>query len=290
MNRKQKILFIVNPISGGIKIDGFEKTVQKHLDLSKFEYQIYKTSGPHDATKKAEACAEKFDIIVAVGGDGTINEVAQALVGRKTALGIIPKGSGNGFANNFSIPHDPTKALKHINNANQLKIDTATFNSQFFLNVAGLGFDAHIANAFDTFGSRGFISYARLTLREFFKYVPKEYEITIDGEKLNKRAFLVTIANSTQFGNNAFISPLSKIDDGLLEVVILEPLNILQTILVGIHIFNKTIHRSKYCTTLSGKEIYIKAAEQIAQIDGEPTTSQLINHVNILPGSLNMIV
>ncbi|MFY0625211.1 MAG: diacylglycerol kinase family lipid kinase [Reichenbachiella sp.] len=290
MTEKKKILFIVNPISGGKTLKNLEYEISQNLDLDTFDYSIYFTTGRGDAIKKASNSAKSNDIIVAVGGDGTINEIAQGLIGTQTALAIIPKGSGNGFSNYFNIPHNPSKAIKKLNGLKIKEIDTATFNHQLFLSVAGMGFDATVAHAFDTFGKRGFLSYAWLTLREFINFKPSTYQIEIDGNLIEEDAFLITAANSNQFGNKAYIAPNAVIDDGLLELVIIKPFRFWQAPSIVYHLFNGSIQNCKLCQNLQGHKITIKSSDLIAQIDGELTTAESINTIEISASSLKMVV
>ena len=167
MLSKKKILFIVNPISGAKKKIPIEHLVQKHLNADLFKPEISFTTSRGDATALSkQAVRDGFEIVVAVGGDGTINEVAQGLIGSSLSLAVIPRGSGNGFANYFKIPHDPIEAIQVINKVQSRKIDTGTLNGKLFLSVAGLGFDARVSTAFDVFGKRGLISYMYISLRE----------------------------------------------------------------------------------------------------------------------------
>ena len=149
-NSRKKILFIVNPISGTRGNISLENLLSQHLDDELFDWEVYFTKGRTDATLKAKDAVYKgVDIVAAVGGDGTINEVAQGIVGTDAFMAIIPNGSGNGFANYFNISHDPAQAIKKINKLKSKTIDTGRFNGQLFLTVAGLGFDAQVAHAFD---------------------------------------------------------------------------------------------------------------------------------------------
>ena len=176
MSSKEKILFIVNPISGTRGKLLIEDLIQQSLDLHRFEPQIHNTTGRGDATLAAKkATLDGFKIAVAVGGDGTINEVAQGLLDSDTVLGVIPRGSGNGFANYFNIPKKPEKAISLLNKGTIQTIDTGSLNDRLFLSVCGLGFDAHVSREFDNFGSRGLLSYVWISFKEFFKYRPGTY-------------------------------------------------------------------------------------------------------------------
>jgi len=273
MSETKKILFIVNPISGVKKKISIEDLVATHLDQDIYAYHIHFTTCRGDAIiQSKKAVANKFDIVVAVGGDGTINEVAQGLVNTKVALGVIPRGSGNGFANYFNIPHDPIKAIEVINQSRSNLIDTGTFNDKLFLSVAGLGFDAKVSAAFDVFGRRGLLSYMYISAREYFSFKANNYTIELNGRTIETKAFLLTAANSSQFGNNAFIAPNAKIDDGLLDFVIIKPSNFFSSLIISLRMFNGTLHKSKYCEIHQSNKIRIIHDDNVAQIDGEPVT------------------
>lgn len=290
MPPKKKILFIVNPISGGKKKIPLEQLVDNHLDKNIFDFQIYFTTSRGDAVIQSKKAVEKgIDIVVAVGGDGTINEVAQGLLGSNAALAVIPRGSGNGFANYFKIPHNPVGALNIINRAKSKRIDVGKLNGKLFLSVAGLGFDACVSTAFDVFGKRGLLSYIYIALREYFKFQPKLYTIEADGVRIETKAFLLTVANSSQYGNNAFIAPNALIDDGFLDLVILKPTDVFNALLVSLRMFNGTLHKSKFCQVVRIKRAKIFHQDFEAQIDGEPIQVDKETAIEVFPSALNVI-
>ncbi|MEQ6121114.1 diacylglycerol kinase family protein [Reichenbachiella sp. MALMAid0571] len=290
MAERKKILFIVNPISGVKKKISIDDLVKTHLDHNQYVYKIHFTTSRGDAiVQSKKAVADNYDVVVAVGGDGTINEVAQGLINSNVALGVIPRGSGNGFANYFKIPHDPIKAIEVINRPNSSLIDTGTFNDKLFLSVAGLGFDARVSAAFDVFGRRGLLSYIYISAREYFRFQAKSYSIELNDLTIKTRAFLLTAANSSQFGNNAFIAPNAKIDDGLLDFVIIKPANIFNALIISIRMFNGTLHKSKYCEIYKTDKIKITHEDNVAQIDGEPVTIPSQTTISLKSKSLWMI-
>ncbi|MFY0654194.1 MAG: diacylglycerol kinase family lipid kinase [Cyclobacteriaceae bacterium] len=287
MSNKKKILFVVNPISGVKKKISVETLLDQHLDSNKFDHKIHYTTCRGDAIEQSKkAVAGGIDAVVAVGGDGTINEVAQGLIHTNVPLGIIPRGSGNGFANYFRIPHDPVGAIEVINKSNTQTIDTGLMNDKLFLSVAGLGFDARVATAFDSFSQRGLLSYMYISALEYFKFKAKKYSIDINGSTIKSDAFLLTAANSSQFGNNAYISPEAKIDDGLLDLVILKPANPISALGVSLRLFKGTLHKSKYCEIHRTKELTISHIDTEAQIDGEPILVSEKTSISIQPSSL----
>ena len=290
MSKKKKILFIVNPISGTKKKFPIDDLIDTHLDQSQYAYKIHFTTCRGDAIiESKKAVADNYEVVIAVGGDGTINEVAQGLVNSNVALGVIPRGSGNGFANYFKIPHDPKKAIEVINKSNASLIDTGSFNDKLFLSVAGLGFDARVSAAFDVFGRRGLLSYMYISAREYFSFRAKSYTIELNDRTIDTKAFLLTAANSSQFGNNAYIAPNAKIDDGLLDFVIIKPSNIFSSMIISFRMFNGTLHKSKYCEIYQSDKIRITHKDNIAQIDGEPVSIPNQTTIRMHAKSLLMI-
>ena len=219
---KKRVLFIVNPKSGIGKHKTVEKSVKSDLNKSIFDYHFEYTKYPHHATEIAVEQRVNYDIIVAVGGDGTVNEVASALVGHSTALAIIPSGSGNGLARHLNIPLKINKAIQVINDHKIIKIDSIKINDRYSVNVSGIGFDAYISHLFSKSKRRGPLSYIQLISREFTSYKSASYTLEIDGVKIATDAFLISFANSSQYGNNVQIAPNAMIDDGFIDVCIIK--------------------------------------------------------------------
>ncbi|TSA25773.1 MAG: YegS/Rv2252/BmrU family lipid kinase, partial [Bacteroidetes bacterium] len=212
----ERILFIINPVSGTghqeKRQEKIEEVIEKYLDKSRFSHQVVNTEEKGQASRLARhAVLEGVSIVVAVGGDGTVNEVGQSLVNTTTALAIIPTGSGNGLARHLGLPMQFRRAIEVINHGNRKKIDTATLNGSLFVNVAGVGFDAHVARKFDQTSKRGFFSYFHIATSSYKLYKPKKYTITIDGQTIQRRALLISFANSSQFGNQATIAPHASV-------------------------------------------------------------------------------
>ena len=288
----KKILFIVNPISGTQKKKRIEKWIEEGLDKSQFRSSIIHTTHAGHATEISKKAVEDgVDIIVAVGGDGTVNEVGQTLIGSSTALGIVPTGSGNGLARHLKIPFNFTKAINVINKGNVRKIDTATVNDKVFLSVAGVGYDAFVARKFSKAAKRGFISYFRIITAEYPKYTPKKYELEIDGKKITRRALLVTFANSNQFGNNTSIDPKATIDDGYIDVCIVRRIPLLLIPFYVPLLFTKTFHRTHYIEIIKAKEVRIvRKKGKTIHFDGDPFKMSKTLDMKINPLSLNIIV
>ena len=288
---KIKALFIVNPFSGVGRQKGIEKYLAKNLDQSKFEFSLVYTERPHHATELCEDAIKKsFNLIVAVGGDGTVNEVARPLVGTNIPMGIIPSGSGNGLARHLKIPIDPNKAIRLLNYFNSKKIDTVEVNDQFFVSIAGVGFDAFVAKKFAGQKRRGFFKYAQISLSEYFRYRPKKFTLTIDGRKLEKTALFISIANSDQFGYNTSISPKAKIDDGMIDICIMKKVPMWKTIFLAPLLFSRKIDRSSYLEIIRVREVEIMQTNMHINLDGESVKMSKSLHFKVQPKSLTVVV
>ncbi|MDB4924335.1 diacylglycerol kinase family protein [Mucilaginibacter sp.] len=285
---KRKTLFIINPISGGKKKDGVPQLIGKYLDV---EATIVFTNRVSHASEVAASAINNYDLIVAVGGDGTVNEVASALVGSNAVLGIIPCGSGNGLARFLGIPMDMQQAIEHLNTGRIATIDSAQANGKPFFNMAGMGFDAHISEVFAHGKKRGFITYIKSSLQEILKYRPQTYHLEIDGIKHSYKAFMLSFANSSQYGNNAHISPQASVQDGLIDVCIIKPFPLYRFPELGIRMFTKTTSGSKFVEIIKGRHIIIKRdTPGPMHLDGEPEMTGNEVEINVLPGSLKVIV
>ncbi|MCK5538997.1 MAG: diacylglycerol kinase family lipid kinase, partial [Bacteroidales bacterium] len=228
---------------------------------------------------------------VAVGGDGTMNEVSQGLIKTQTTLGIIPTGSGNGLARYLKIPLSIDKAILNINKLDIKLIDTVEINNYHFVNMAGVGFDGHISHKFAEHGKRGVYPYFKLSVKEFFKYKAKKYRIKIDGEKFKKRAFVISIANSSEYGFEAHIAPRAIIDDGLIDVTLIEKFPAHAAPNLGLKLFTKRIEKNKYTQLFRGKKITIKHKNPIlGHMDGEPINFGKKLKIKIHEKSLRVIV
>jgi len=287
----KRICFIVNPISGIGKQKVIEKLIDERLDHTKFEYEItYTKAAKHAMELAAKAAADQFDIVVAVGGDGSVNETAAGLIGTQTAMAIIPTGSGNGLARHLGIPLNLKKALEVINAGYETVIDSVQLNEHIFVNVAGIGFDAHIGWEFAKFGKRGFSSYLKIISREFPRYKAQDVELIIDGKSSIKKAFLISFANGSQWGNNAYIAPAADCRDGLIDIAILKDFNLLSAISIGYRLFKKTIHKSAALETIKAKEVIVRQPGTIAHIDGEPIETGNELRIKVNPLSLRIII
>jgi len=281
----------VNPISGVGKQKVVPKWVQSMLDPELYTYDIVYTEAPRHAIELAkQAATEKVDIVAIVGGDGSVNEAGSALLFSQTALAIIPTGSGNGLALHLGIPTQPQQAIAMLNTHKKTKIDTGTLNGIPFIGVAGIGFDAHIAHEFAQFGKRGFFSYFKIILKEYMKYEEDEYAVESPNTNIKANAFLLTVANSSQYGNRATIAPTARLDDGHLKLCLLRKFPWYAAPFVAFRLFNKSIHRSKYMHILDDTEFRIEMHNDRAHVDGEPLVLEESLDVKIVPASLTVVV
>lgn len=291
---KKKIIFIINPISGHHNKNNFPNLVEKHIDKNQYEYSIVFTEYAGHATELTKkAIEDDFDYIAAVGGDGTINEVAKCLIGKRQILVIVPLGSGNGLARHLELPFKPERLISEVINKGKVyKIDTAVMNDIPFISIAGIGFDALIADYFAKDENRGFITYAKLVTEKYPNYRQKEYTLILDDEKtIECKPFFVTFANSSQFGYNAEISPKASVQDGLIDVCIFKKPTILEVPIVATYFLAKQIDKSNFIDIYKAKKIrVIRKVAEVANIDGEAVEMSKDITVEINPLSLNVLL
>ncbi|MBC7389752.1 MAG: diacylglycerol kinase family lipid kinase [Opitutaceae bacterium] len=286
---KKKVLFIINPISGGKNKDKIPALIENTLDKNQFDITITFTKAPGHARELA--AQPGFDYYIAVGGDGTLNEVASQLINTEACMGILPMGSGNGLARHMGINMNIEKAILQINTAKIVKIDTCTVNGKPFINMAGVGFDAHIGKLFAESTGRGFKTYVVQTLTEFKNYQSQKYKINYGGKEIVSDAFLLSFANSSQYGNNAYIAPDADIKDGMLDICLMKPFKVMDVLSIGFRLFNKTIKQSKYLQTIQAKEFTVtREQEGVAHLDGEPMIFGKQLDIKVLSASLKLLV
>jgi diacylglycerol kinase (ATP) len=269
---KRRFRFIINPISGGKNKTLIPERIRNLIQNENIDAEIIVSKNSDDTIYQAkDAVIKNFDAVIAVGGDGTINNIATQLINQKTALGIIPMGSGNGLSRALNIPFNLKKAIGKVLNGKIKKIDTGLINDIAFVNLAGVGFDAHVAGKFHSSVSRGLLNYVKITISEFNNYKPRTYNIVYDGVERKISAFLITVNNGTQFGNNAYTAPNALLDDGLLNVMIIHKCSWYNIPSLAIRLFTKTIAKHPNVESFSTKSISIKRAEnELVNIDGEP--------------------
>lgn len=292
MNSKKRIIFIVNPISGTHGKEAIIKIVEEKIDHEKYDYAICRTQYAGHAEELARQAAEKStDIVVAIGGDGTINEIGRALVHTNTALGIIPCGSGNGLARHLRIPMETSGAIHLLNEGFQKEIDYGIIDGHPFFCTCGVGFDAFVSLKFAHSGKRGLLSYLENTLHESLTYSPETYEIENSTGTVKYKAFLIACANASQYGNNAYIAPQASLTDGMMDITILEPFTVLDVPSLSFQLFNKTIDQNSRIKTMKDKKIVIRRSKEgVFHFDGDPIMGGKTLEVEIISRGLKIIV
>ncbi|MEZ4827173.1 MAG: YegS/Rv2252/BmrU family lipid kinase [Bacteroidia bacterium] len=288
-----KTLFLINPGSGRKRNTG--KTIQ-------IIGEVYQEAGiPFEARLIDFSCLnltlenairEGVKNIFAVGGDGTVNAIGTRLIHREVNFGVIPKGSGNGYARNLGFSTHTRLAIGQSLDAFSIKVDTGRFNDRPFLNVAGVGLDAEVAWHFSMGKSRGFVPYAKSSADRLLAYQPEDYSVTIDG---NPHVFHnimgIAIANGTQWGYDAKISPEAKITDGMLDIIVVHKFPLLKAGLIVGKLFSGQLRDSRYVEVFKGRHIFISRAHAgPAQIDGEPIDAAAEIEVQIVDKSLNVLL
>lgn len=291
---KEKILFIVNPISGHKNKKNFPSLVESLLDKEKYDYSISWTEyGGHAKELAREAIASGVDVIVAVGGDGTINEIGTAMLGAEQTFAIVPCGSGNGLARHLQIPLKAEKVITEvINKGVKSKIDTASINGVPFISIGGVGFDAIIADYFAKDPNRGLKTYVKLVTERYFKFQPEKYHLILDDDtEIDCEPLFISFANSNQFGNNAVVSPHASLNDGLLDVCVFKKPSFISIPDVAVKLMTSRIDHSKIVDIYKAKKIkVIRQKEDIANVDGEAMMMAKDLDIEIKPLSLNILL
>jgi diacylglycerol kinase (ATP) len=288
---KKSIYFIINPISGTSKKKNLPALIDTYLDHSLFDYEIRYTQYAKHAKEIAHEAAQKgIDIVCAVGGDGSVHEVGTALIGTKTALAILPAGSGNGLARHLHIPLKLPQAIQSINQMHSIVMDTVLVNDKPFLGVGGYGFDALIADKFNKLAKRGFWNYVKLITKEFYSFKPIQISIELPNIKKEMPVVLCTVANASEFGNGFCISPQSSVTDGKIELCLLKPFAFWKAPSVAYHFFKKTSHKSKFTEIIPVEKARIIIDQQMAHYDGEPFKVRKELNIQVVPKSLNILV
>lgn len=286
-----KITYIINPKSGIGRKGNIESEILSLSNDSDIKANIVYTRSRGHAHILAKQLRDKVDAVIAVGGDGTVNEVGTALIGSSTALGIVPSGSGNGLARALDIPLRSSLAIELINEMQTTHIDVIRIADHYSLNVAGIGFDAFISHKFAKRRIRGPLSYINLIAREFPTYESKDYVFAIDEHIFSRRAFLISFANSSQWGNNIHIAPGATIDDGLLDVCIISEFPNIAVPALVFSLLNDSIDKNKYDEIIKAKRIELGNTEPLlGHVDGEPIIFEPHSVVEICPLALKVIV
>ena len=291
---KKRLLFLVNPVSGvnQEKKSSLSEQVAEVLDASLFDWEVAVSETPGQLFELSRAAAENgIDVVIAVGGDGTVNQIARGIFGSKTILGLVPAGSGNGLAHHLGIPTDVAKSLALISKMKVKDMDTAQMNDRLFVSIAGIGFDALVARKFARTERRGFLSYLKIVTSEYANYRPRKYKMIIDGKPVERQALFVSFANTNQFGYNTIIAPDAKIDDGLLDVCIVKKVPLTQAPQVVGLLLAKKIGTSGYVEIIKAREVKLKRNKKRAvNIDGEPVKLDKDLTIKVNPLSIKVIV
>jgi len=282
---KKRLLAIVNPISGVGRQKKIEHLLKEHLDHDIYDHTVRYTEHIHHGTDLARQGADEgFDVIVAVGGDGSVNDVISGIHGSDATLGIIPCGSGNGLARCMNIPLRPSWAIRVLNQDNPGLIDTIILNDKFYVaSIAGVGFDAFIARLMKAAKVRGFSAYLNLILREYPSYESKDYHLVVDGKEYDRKAWFTTFANSNQFGYNAAVAPQAKLDDGLIDISIVDKVPIDHVAITGSLLYANHFELSQHVEMLKAHEVFVSGnVDKWVNIDGEGenvgTDLHFVNH------------
>jgi diacylglycerol kinase (ATP) len=293
MHRTKSVIgFIINPHSGVERNKALQDAVLKLFPSSKYIITFHETAYEGHATLIAKELAKaNYVIVVAVGGDGTVNEIAKSLVHTQTALAIIPKGSGNGLARACKIPLQSMLALQVIKKGYMRTIDVGIANNNIFVSNAGVGFDATITQVIKNETARGLKMYVRKTVFNFFSYKPQIYTVIIDGEEYTEKAFMISVANGNEFGNGFIIAPTATLNDAELDVMIIKPLNIFTAVQVAVRAWRGNLHTFHKVKYIAGKKISIQNKTLLQfQVDGELKTCDGKLEIVVIPAALHVIV
>ncbi len=292
MNNRKRLLAIINPISGTRSKSEIPALIDSFITVDKWNVNMRYTQYPGHATELAhQAVADGDDVVVAIGGDGTINEVASALVDTPVALGIVPCGSGNGLARHLHLSTNVREALITINNGYSESVDYCTVNGRPFFCTCGAGFDAQVSLRFAQAGTRGLATYVKTTINEFFNYHGEHFKISIDDQVIEEKAFVVACCNAAQYGNNAFIAPQASMQDGLIDVTVIHNFNLLDGALLGARMLTRLLERDKHVSIYRGSHVVIERGhDDVIHIDGDPVEMPSRLEIACVKRGLNVIL
>ena len=289
---KKNILFIVNPFAGTSTKKNISDLILQFLDSTKYDHEIVFTEYPNHGKELAQKAVEEgIDIVIANGGDGTVNEVASAIIGSETTFGLIPGGSGNGFSMHLGLGRSFNRAMNAINTGKTIKIDTCKLNGAFYVNVAGFGFDARIAYLTKANKVRGFKHYFTTTLKEAKKFQAQHLKLDIDGKLVEGKYAAAVVANASRYGYNFTIAPTAQLTDGVLDIMLIKEASVYRYFLSAYRFFTKSLHLSRLTETYQGTHIRITADNPVHyHLDGEGHDALKEFDIQIYPQSLNVIV
>ncbi|WP_299760776.1 YegS/Rv2252/BmrU family lipid kinase [uncultured Pontibacter sp.] len=292
MSKRTKIRFIINPTSGTNSRVDVPARIQKYLDSSKYDCSIeYTTHAGHAPELANEAANQGVEVVVAVGGDGTVNEVARGLLNTETALAILPKGSGNGLARHLEIPMGLEGAMRIINQGHVTTIDSGQINGHPFFTTAGIGFDAYISSVFAGNKKRGLQTYVELVMKEVRNYKHLPVKASINGDNLDTDCFVMAFANAAQYGNNAYIAPTADIQDGLLDVCLVRRLDLVKALNLSYCMLTKQLANADSAEYFKTDHVTVQTEEDIMyHADGDYLGKSRNFEVKMLPLSLKVLV
>jgi len=286
-------LFLTNPLSGRKKrateiLERVNRTYKEQRDLVQIREIDFDTLDQ----MLEEAIKGGIKNIYAVGGDGTVNAVGARLIDQPVSFGVIPTGSGNGYARNIGFSTKTALAVRQTIDAKAISVDTATFNGKPFLNIAGIGLGAEVAYEYTTTKTRGLGPYVKSSARSILSHKPEPYQLTIDGEKIYLEDVLgLEVAIGTQYGYQAKAAPLASITDGLLDIVVIKSFPMIKAANLVSKLFRGQVNRSKHIDLYQGKQIRIERSQAgKAQMDGEPFDAPSIIDIQIKEHSLNLLL
>ncbi|MBD5229405.1 MAG: diacylglycerol kinase family lipid kinase [Bacteroidales bacterium] len=285
-------MLIINPISGTSKKKGLDSKVEKAMRNAGYNLDVRYTGCRGDATRLAAEAVEKgYEVVLAAGGDGTVNETAQALCETPVRFGIIPSGSGNGLARHIGIPISVDGALEVVGRGIVAQCDYGTVNRHPFFCTFGVGFDAAVSHNFAKQSKRGLFTYLKSALTQYINYRPDTYTISANGKILTERAFVVACCNASQYGNNAYIAPKASITDGLLDIIIIHQGSPIDTAMVGMDLFTGYIDSNTLIHSLrTPAAVIYRTNEGPAHIDGEPMILDDIMDIKCHHAGLNIFI
>ncbi len=289
---KKKIAFIINPKSGTASKENIPDIISQELDKELYTHEVVFTEfRGHGSALTVKFVSEQYDVVVAVGGDGTVNEVARELRHTDVSLGIIPIGSGNGLARHLGIPMNVRKAVQQLNHSESILMDYGLVNNQPFFCTCGTGFDAYVSMEFAKGQKRGVMAYVEKMITGYFSYKPQNFHLKGEGIDFKSKAFVLTFANAAQWGNNAYIAPQASVQDGKLDISIMSNFPIIAIPTLALQLFTKTIDKDWFVSTFRAGEVLLEREESGPfHYDGEPYEEGTTIKVSIVKDGLKVLV
>jgi YegS/Rv2252/BmrU family lipid kinase len=291
METRRTVDVIINPIAGIRPKAEVPEYVRSILRDEEYDVRIYFTEyAGHASELAAQSARMGIDTVVAIGGDGTINETARSLVGTRTALGLVPMGSGNGLARHIQIPLEVSRALEVIKEGHREQIDYGVINGHIFFCTAGVGFDAQVSQKFAEAKKRGGLTYVQSIINLISKYKPSTYTIYTDDGRIREKAFLIAIGNAAQYGNNAYIAPRASMQDGQMDVTLIKPFNLIDAPQMAVQLFSRSLDSNDNILSFRSSHLRIIMPQpDVVHVDGEPIHMDGVLDVQTHPGGLSVL-